>query len=213
MLTRTLICGGLLSIVLGGASLAEAIHTPSSDQLVTDKTTEVRKLLGEARAARGAIRRDERRAARDIVRDALALEARIAGTPPIRRYALLESGTGTVEEVSRAAGSPVVEVYDRFSEKVMLDLVATRHDLERARLALAAGRMREADRELARIGNAMAVADKLTPEPGERAAANIAIAAHEFGAGDWHAGWVAIDGAIHDGSSAPVAPPSPAGRR
>lgn len=194
MMTKTLLLTAAIAAGTGATARASdgTSHTP--DQILTDHSREARKLLAEARAARAAIDRDEATVARDIVGDALAIQASLGARP----YALLESGTGTVERITTADHAPVVKAYDQFSEQVLLDLKATRTDLEQAKTALAEGKLSDARKALAKIEYAFSIEDKLTPDLQKLAAENFRLGFGKLTAGAWHDAKVEIQTALHD---------------
>lgn len=197
MSTKSLFVSGLLVTMLGGVAAAKPAKAtpPAQDDVLTGRTGEVRDLLGEVRAARGAIARGEVRAARELVGDAIALEASLGAH---HRYALIAADSGTLEQASGPLDAPVVTEVGRFSDREVLDLQKTRDDLASARNALTSGMLREAEQSLAMIGDAITVKEHIVPDEGEMAAENLRLALRELRMGDWHGSKVALDAALKD---------------
>lgn len=181
MLTKTLLGSGLFVLTLGAAAVASPSKPTSQAQLLTGHTKDVRKLLSETRAARDAIQRGEPKAARDMVDDAIALESTFAGH---HRFAVVASGNGTVEEVSEVKDVPIVKTFDRYAEKELLDLNATRQDLAAAKLSLQKGEMKVAERSLMKIGSAIELDASVQPDRKAQAEENLSFAKRELAAGN-----------------------------
>jgi hypothetical protein len=205
MQTKTLLVSGLFACVLGGVAHAD---TPPRTTILTGHAKDVQTLLDETQAARAAIARGEQRAARELVGDALALDHQLAKQ---HRYAELASGRGTFESITSHDRSPVVDAYDKFSDRELLDLQATGRDLVEARMALVAHRAADADRALANVERAIVLDEKRTPERDKLAIENLRLALREAEAGNWHAAKVALDAVAKDVAQAikTTTPPPP----
>lgn len=179
----------LVCLCAGG--VARANPTAASHR----RHTEVRNLLSEVRAARGAITRGEGAAAEDLVRDAIKLDDALAAR---HRFAVLLTESGVIEEVGPVKGAPVATSYDRFAGRERLDLQATKTDLVRAHAALRASDMASAEKDLEKVEDAVSFQTRISPEPRRLAAENLRFAIREVEAGKWQAAKTDLDAVIHD---------------
>ena len=203
MLTKTLLGSGLFVLTLGAVAVASPSKPTSQAQLLTGHTKDVRKLLSETRAARDAIERNEPKAARDIVDDAIMLESTFAGN---HRFAVVGSSTGTVEEISNVKGVPIVKAFDRYAEKELLDLNATRRDLAAAKRFLQKGEMQAAAGSLMKIGSGIEYEANIHADHKAQAEENLSLSKRELAAGNVKAAEAEAAAAQKEMAPAPKSP-------
>ena len=195
MHTKPLILSSLLALTASGSAFANPGKDVPRDEVLTGHAADVRKLLAETHDARAALSRDEPRVAHALIDDALQLEATLSKD---HKYALIGTAKGTYEQLTQEKNEPVVTAYDRFSEKELLDLNATRRDLLNAKSALSKQRSSDADRSLASIERAILLEDHVAPQNEKLVMANLALAMDEARSGNWEGVKVAVDTAAKD---------------
>ncbi len=197
----------VLGVSLGCGARARSTdpppRAPTANDIVLGHSAEVRALLADVHDARSEIAFLEPEAARELVAEATAIAARIAHG---RAYALLDDETGTLQQLSSASDTAFMKAFDQVSEQQLLDLRATRLELDYARILLASGKLAEAGHRLARIDGAVWLRRTITPDRNTLVVENVKIALRDAAAGDWPAAGVAFEAARRDAALSPGPP-------